>query len=156
MKTLKIILFWVMVLAICILFWKFMLGLFYKPLDKIEGNNTVFELNGQSRLSLKDSQVHGDIIINLEKDLQKKQGDQLAPLGQTEYGKPVITSGALLGAANALLIESAIDPLWKTGKIKRKQVYNWLRQKFGYEIHVGSTDIDTCKKIIEVVKNENS
>ena len=43
---------------------------------------------------------------------------------------------------------ATIDPLWKDGKMKRKEVYKLLKEKFGREIHIGESDIETCKKII--------
>jgi len=46
----------------------------------------------------------------------------------------------------------AIDPIWQSGKKKRKEVYIWLMEKFGREIHIGQSDIETCKAIIEYVK----
>lgn len=47
---------------------------------------------------------------------------------------------------------AAIDPLWKNGKMTRKEVYGMLKEKLGKEIHVGESDIETCKSIIEIVK----
>lgn len=46
---------------------------------------------------------------------------------------------------------AAIDPLWKNGKMTRKKVYRMLKEKLGKEIHVGESDIETCKKIIEIL-----
>jgi hypothetical protein len=43
----------------------------------------------------------------------------------------------------------AIDPLWKSGKYKRKTVYARLADAFGEEIHVGEADIERCKDIIK-------
>ena len=43
-----------------------------------------------------------------------------------------------------------IDPLWKNGKMKRNQVYSLLKQKFGKEVHIGESDIEMCKKIINL------
>lgn len=49
----------------------------------------------------------------------------------------------------------AIDPLWKKGPIKRNTVYKVLSRAFGYRIHIGKADIETCKKIIQMVKSMN-
>ena len=49
-----------------------------------------------------------------------------------------------------------IDPLWKNGKYSRTQVYNILRQHFGKYIHIGSSDINMCQKIINFVTNKLS
>jgi hypothetical protein len=43
----------------------------------------------------------------------------------------------------------AIDPIWKNGEMTRPQVYTALQKHFGREIHVGESDIETCKLIIE-------
>lgn len=45
-----------------------------------------------------------------------------------------------------------IDPLWKTGQMKRKEVYKMLKEKLGREIHIGESDIETCKGIISLLK----
>lgn len=47
---------------------------------------------------------------------------------------------------------SIIDPLWKSGKLKRHEVYKKLKKILGKEVHVGESDIDTCKKIINLIK----
>ena len=48
---------------------------------------------------------------------------------------------------------AVIDPLWRSGKMKRWQVYRALSDSFGKQIHVGESDIETCKKIIEFSKS---
>ena len=47
-----------------------------------------------------------------------------------------------------MLAHDYIDPLWKTGKLARAQVYARLKYRFGKQIHIGESDIETCKKII--------
>lgn len=47
-----------------------------------------------------------------------------------------------------------IDPLWQSGKFSRHQVYHYLRMIFGKVIHVGESDIDMCKKILEIKFDE--
>jgi hypothetical protein len=44
------------------------------------------------------------------------------------------------------------DLLWKNGKMNRNQAYQLLEEKFGREIHIGSSDVETCKKIIDLLK----
>lgn len=46
---------------------------------------------------------------------------------------------------------AVVDPLWKSNKYKRSTVYARLSEAFGYPVHVGESDIETCKKIIETV-----
>jgi len=43
-----------------------------------------------------------------------------------------------------------IDPLWQSGQMNRSEVYKWLRHELGREIHIGESDIETCKRIIEL------
>lgn len=44
-----------------------------------------------------------------------------------------------------------IDPLWKLGIYKRGRVYELLKGHFGEEVHIGESDIERCKAIIEIV-----
>lgn len=46
-----------------------------------------------------------------------------------------------------------IDPIWKSGEISRSQVYGILSRQLGYDVHVGSSNIEECKRIIEVADN---
>lgn len=47
-------------------------------------------------------------------------------------------------------VHAHIDPLWKTGKMSRKDMYQKLKDFFGFEFHVGESDIETCKKVLEI------
>lgn len=48
---------------------------------------------------------------------------------------------------------AAIDPLWQTGKYKRRTIYIRLREAFGKEVHVGDTETpEECQAIIETAK----
>jgi len=40
-----------------------------------------------------------------------------------------------------------IDPIWKSGKMTRKDMYGFLSKTFGFDIHVAESDIDMCKKL---------
>ena len=50
---------------------------------------------------------------------------------------------------------SILDPLWKTGKITRKELYFKISKYFKKEIHIGSSDIEQCNKIIKFLGGEN-
>lgn len=50
---------------------------------------------------------------------------------------------------------SAIDPFWKSGRMKRREVYNFLRKKLGKEVHIGGSDIETCRQIIKVMEGKD-
>lgn len=42
----------------------------------------------------------------------------------------------------------AVDPLWQSSKYSRSKVYRMLSDMFGMPVHIGSSDIETCKDII--------
>lgn len=44
-----------------------------------------------------------------------------------------------------------VDPLWKSGKMKRAEVYQMLSRHFGHEIHIGESNIQICKQIINFI-----
>ena len=49
---------------------------------------------------------------------------------------------------------AAIDPLWKWKKMRRGEMYGMLNQHFGRQIHIGESDVETCKAIIQFVKEK--
>ena len=51
---------------------------------------------------------------------------------------------------------NAFDSLWKTGFITRNEAYKILENEFGKEIHIGESDIETCKRIISKITNSKS
>jgi hypothetical protein len=44
---------------------------------------------------------------------------------------------------------AVIDPLWKSGKMKRKEVYKLIQEKLGRWIHIGESTIEDCKEVIK-------
>lgn len=44
---------------------------------------------------------------------------------------------------------AVFDPLWKEGHMTRVKAYKKLNGLFCKEMHIGESDIETCKKIIE-------
>ena len=42
-----------------------------------------------------------------------------------------------------------IDPMWRCEKYNRKKIYQMLKDHFGREIHIGETNIETCKEILK-------
>ena len=42
----------------------------------------------------------------------------------------------------------AIDGYWKELDYTRKEVYQKLKEHFGYEIHIGEADIALCKDLV--------
>lgn len=56
---------------------------------------------------------------------------------------------------------ACIDPSWKDGNYRRSHVYAKLHDFFGHDVHIGESDIEMCKsiinnfgKIIDNAKNE--
>ncbi|MGH6769514.1 MAG: zinc-finger-containing protein [Xanthobacteraceae bacterium] len=47
---------------------------------------------------------------------------------------------------------AVIDPLWLSGKYKRKTVYIRLQEAFGHCVHIGESDAAKCEEIIETAK----
>lgn len=47
-------------------------------------------------------------------------------------------------------VHAHIDPVWKYGKKSRGAVYAILKENFGRQIHVGESDIETCKQILSI------
>lgn len=48
---------------------------------------------------------------------------------------------------------SAFDPLWKSGRMSRKDAYAMLSEKMGLkpkDTHIGMFDVDQCKQVVAV------
>ncbi len=43
-----------------------------------------------------------------------------------------------------------LDKLWKSGAFTRREVYDFLKLSFGRDVHVGESDVETCRKIISI------
>lgn len=53
----------------------------------------------------------------------------------------------------------AFDPLWKDGKISRKEAYRMLSEALNIsykDCHIGMFDIETCQKVKKIVKELKS
>lgn len=48
-----------------------------------------------------------------------------------------------------ILAHAVIDPLWRSGKMDRRQMYRMLSEKLGRTVHIGWSDEKDCKEIIE-------
>ncbi|EDX6630579.1 hypothetical protein CVC30_004814, partial [Salmonella enterica subsp. enterica serovar Cerro] len=49
----------------------------------------------------------------------------------------------------------AFEPLWKTGRMSRKDAYLWLSKQLDIkfsECHIGMFDEDMCEKVVELCK----
>jgi len=49
---------------------------------------------------------------------------------------------------------SHIDPLWKEGRMTRKEMYASLNRIFGYEVHIGESDVELCNSILKITHDE--
>jgi len=57
-------------------------------------------------------------------------------------------------------VHKVFDSIWKSGKMKRRQAYQWLADQLKIDIkdcHIAMFDINMCEKAIEgIVENENN
>ena len=104
--------------------------------------------------------VTGDIIYPHRQDLYEKSFYLCEPCN-AYVGCHNGTDEPLGRLANAELRQAKMwahkffDAIWKSGKMKRKQAYEWLADKLEIEIedcHIGMFDIDMCKKVVEICK----
>jgi hypothetical protein len=69
--------------------------------------------------------------------------------------------GRLANAHSRLLkmyAHEAFDPLWKSGRMKRKEAYAWLRGQLGIterECHMGWMSDDLLRRVVEVCEGAN-
>lgn len=47
-------------------------------------------------------------------------------------------------------VHTKIDPLWKSGKATRGQLYAQISKVLGHQYHTGKADKDTCLKILSL------
>ena len=46
------------------------------------------------------------------------------------------------------------DPLWKSKRMTRQKAYGVLESHFRCVVHIGESDINTCKEIVELLKGD--
>lgn len=107
--------------------------------------------------------VTGDVIYPHREDLYEKYfylcSDCYAYVGcHPETEKPL---GRLADAElrkTKMFAHKFFDAIWKSGKMRRKEAYNWLADKLKIKVencHIGMFDVETCKRVIEIC-NEQS
>lgn len=106
--------------------------------------------------------VGGDVIYPHRPDLYALRFYQCEPCDawvgcHRETAKPL---GRL---ANAELRQAkqdahaAFDPLWQSGRMKRKDAYSWLASRLGIETaHIGEFDVETCRRVVEICQKETA
>jgi len=55
------------------------------------------------------------------------------------------------------LAHASFDSVWKTGKMKRKEAYEWLAKRLGIEdqeCHIAMMDESQCKQIVQLCLRE--
>ena len=50
-------------------------------------------------------------------------------------------------------VHSYIDPLWRSGKYHRNQLYSVISKQLGHKYHTGQSDIETCKQVLQLKLN---
>lgn len=51
---------------------------------------------------------------------------------------------------------AVFDPLWREKVMSRKSAYRFLERYFGKFIHIGESDIETCKQIIKLCQKQKT
>ena len=49
----------------------------------------------------------------------------------------------------------AFDPIWKSGRMTRRQAYAWLATRLEIpkgQAHIGMFDVETCLKVVQIMK----
>lgn len=104
--------------------------------------------------------VGGEAVYSFRPDLAKKNfwrcfacsayvgchGNTVIPLGR-------LANAELRKAKQAA--HAAFDPLWKDGKMQRREAYRWLSDALGIpgkQTHIGMFDVDQCKAVVAAVK----
>lgn len=104
--------------------------------------------------------VGGDVVYPHRRDLYGLRFYYCNPCGAWVGCHPG-TTRPLGRLANAELRQAkveahaAFDPLWRSGRKKRKEAYAWLAQQIGVErIHIGECDVETCRRVVEICRAE--
>ena len=51
------------------------------------------------------------------------------------------------------IIHSILDPMWKSGKYSRGELYKLISERLGFEYHTAKLrDLDTAEKVKEIIK----
>lgn len=57
------------------------------------------------------------------------------------------------------LAHSNFDPLWKSGRMKRRDAYAWLAEQMNLDFkscHIGMFNVEQCKDVVRITKNRES
>ena len=49
-----------------------------------------------------------------------------------------------------MAVHAKIDPLWRSGDHRRKDVYKALSKQLGYQYHTGESTKETCRQVLEL------
>ena len=70
-------------------------------------------------------------------------------------GKPLGIPANLETKQARMKAHAAFDRLWKSGRMKRKQAYRWMRDVMGmkpHEAHIGKFSKEQCERLVERVE----
>lgn len=62
--------------------------------------------------------------------------------------KPLGTLAGPVVRAWRVHVHTLLDPIWKSKKAGRDEIYGRMKQEFGREIHAGEADDETCRIVI--------
>lgn len=102
--------------------------------------------------------VNGERIYPHRRDLYAKRFYLCAPC-KAYVGCHPKTTRPLGRLANAELrawkmrAHTSFDPIWRNGKLSRKEAYAWLAREMGLtveETHIGQFDVENCRCVVEL------
>ena len=105
--------------------------------------------------------VDGSVIYPHRRDLYAKQFYRCAPCGayvgchpntQTPLG--TLADGPTRAARAR--VHAAFDPLWKSGRWRRRDAYGWLANELNIpyqRCHIGTFDLTRCSQAQQVIAN---
>lgn len=102
--------------------------------------------------------VHGDVVYPHRPDLFKKHFYMCPYCGKFVgcHGLSTRPLGCIPTEEIKIArkrIHAKIDPIWKTGKMSRRELYKYISEKLGYTYHTGETrTVQECFKILDIVE----
>ncbi len=106
--------------------------------------------------------VHGDAIYPHRHDLRDLKFYRCEPC-EAYVGCHKGTTNPLGRLADAELrkakmaAHAVFDPIWRSGRMKRTQAYQWLAAQLGIDpkdCHIGMFDVDTCCRVASICSNQ--
>lgn len=53
---------------------------------------------------------------------------------------------------------AAFDPIWRYGKMSRREAYKWLAEAVGFDgkLHIGFSGVEMCNRIVEACQEKRN